>query len=294
MSAASTDYFIKVTPNFSTTVGAAGVASDSATTMPLVSVAGLPTDTAIELVFNRLDSSQAETNNFETVRGVISGSNLTSCVRGVEGTASGWPAGTVVEYLATADIQTRMVTGILVEHTQTGTHIPSLPLTTPKITTSINDSAGNEIIKTPATSSAVNETTITNAATGHNPIISATGGDSTIALGLAGKSAFLAATGIYAIGAAGTTETVSWENGDRQSMTLDENITITFADAVAGQTLTLYMLQDGSGTNTITFADTITWADATTPTWTTTASKMNIAVIFYSGSAYFGVGNKFA
>lgn len=59
-------------------------------------------------------------------------------------------------------------------------------LTTPAVVTSINDANGNEIIKTPATSSAVNEVTITNAATGNSPRIAASGGDSTAHLNLRG------------------------------------------------------------------------------------------------------------
>lgn len=101
----------------------------------------------------------------------------------------------------------------------------------------------------------------------------------------------------YAIGTAGATETVNWANGDRQTMTLDENITITFSNAVAGQTLTLYMLQDGSGTNTITWADTITWQDGITwgtSHYTTTANKWSVVVIYYTGSAYLGMVSKFA
>ena len=91
----------------------------------------------------------------------------------------------------------------------------------------------------------------------------------------------------------GATETVNWASGDLQAGTLDENVTLTFSNAVAGQRLTLFLLQDGTGTNTITFADTIVWQDATTPTWTITADKMNVMVIYYSGSAYFGMGGKF-
>lgn len=120
MAASASDYFIKVTPNFSTTIGGGGVAGAGTTTIPLTSVSNLPTDTAIELVINRVDSSGDETNNYETVRGVISGSNLTAVVRGVEGTAQAWAAGTVVEYLITADIQNRMATGTLLALEQTG------------------------------------------------------------------------------------------------------------------------------------------------------------------------------
>lgn len=60
-------------------------------------------------------------------------------------------------------------------------------LTTPKITTSINDANGNEVIKTPATTSAVNEITVTNSATGVYPQISATGDDANIGLRIVSK-----------------------------------------------------------------------------------------------------------
>lgn len=101
----------------------------------------------------------------------------------------------------------------------------------------------------------------------------------------------------YAMGTVGATETVNWANGDLQTATLDENLTITFSNAAAGQRLTLFLLQDGSGTNTITWADTITWQDGITwgtSYYTTTANKMNVVVIYYSGSAYFGMVGKFA
>lgn len=63
----------------------------------------------------------------------------------------------------------------------------SSTLTTPKIVTSINDANGNEVIKTPATSSAVNEITVTNAATGNAVSIAATGNDTNIGLVVSGK-----------------------------------------------------------------------------------------------------------
>lgn len=104
-------------------------------------------------------------------------------------------------------------------------------------------------------------------------------------------------TTAHAIGTAGATETVDWSNGDLQTMTLDENVEITFSNAAAGQRLTLFMLQDGTGTNTITWADTITWQDGITwgdTYYSKTADKMNVVVIYYSGTAYFGMVAKFA
>lgn len=144
----------------------------------------------------------------------------------------------------------------------------------------------------------VNYVQQTDAATGNAPVISATGGDDKIPLGLAGKAAFVKATGIYDCGTVGAAETVNWANGDRQLLTLDENLTITFSNATVGQTLTLYLLQDGSGTNTIAWADTIVWQDGITwgtSYYTTTANKWNTVVISCPATGvYLGNVSKYA
>lgn len=60
-------------------------------------------------------------------------------------------------------------------------------ITTPRITTSIDDTNGAELIKVTATASAVNEVTLANAATGNKPTITASGGDTNVTMKLAGK-----------------------------------------------------------------------------------------------------------
>lgn len=75
-------------------------------------------------------------------------------------------------------------------------------LTTPKIVTSINDANGNEVIKTPATTSAVNEITVTNAATGNSPSVSATGGDDNLDLLLVAKGTGVVKAGGVAVSTA--------------------------------------------------------------------------------------------
>ena len=60
-------------------------------------------------------------------------------------------------------------------------------LTSPKIGTSILDTNGNELALLTATSSAVNEFTIANAATGGGPTLSSTGGDSNIDINITPK-----------------------------------------------------------------------------------------------------------
>lgn len=58
---------------------------------------------------------------------------------------------------------------------------------TPNIGTSINDTNGAELLKLTAASSAVNELTLANAATGNKPTLSATGGDTNITTKLSAK-----------------------------------------------------------------------------------------------------------
>jgi len=72
--------------------------------------------------------------------------------------------------------------------TTTGTQtLTNKTLTSPKIGTSILDTNGNQLALLTATSSAVNEITLANAATGNNPTISATGDDSNIGISFATK-----------------------------------------------------------------------------------------------------------
>jgi hypothetical protein len=59
--------------------------------------------------------------------------------------------------------------------------------TSPKIITDISDTNGNEIFGITATASAVNELTVANAATGNNPVVSATGSDTNIGITLTPK-----------------------------------------------------------------------------------------------------------
>ena len=117
--------------------------------------------------------------------------------------------------------------------TATGT----ISLTSPKIVTQINDTNGNELLKVTATASAVNELTLANAATGGNPVLSATGGDTNIGITLTPKG-----TGgiVFPAGAVGTpsitttgdtntgiffpaADTIAFSEGGAESMRIDSS-----------------------------------------------------------------------
>lgn len=124
MSAAATDKFKKLSKRWVGQIGSGGVADGTTGTIPLASVTNLPTDTAVVAVVDRVDADGTATPNLEeTVIGVVSGSNLTSSVRGAEGTAQAHDAGAVVEILVTAKGYNDIIDGILVGHTQSGAHI---------------------------------------------------------------------------------------------------------------------------------------------------------------------------
>ena len=72
--------------------------------------------------------------------------------------------------------------------TTTGTQtLTNKTLTSPKIGTSILDTNGNELFKLTATSSAVNEITYNNAATGNKPTLTASGDDTNIGVSIQPK-----------------------------------------------------------------------------------------------------------
>ena len=160
--------------------------------------------------------------------------------------------------------------------------------------TSILDTNGNKIIETSATPSAVNQVKIKNAATDNNPSIEASGDDTYIPLLLKGKSASPRVGGVYDNGNLSGNVTIDCKKGTRQKGTLTGNVTITISNPSEGEALELFLLQDATGGRTISFSTTIIWQDNTTPTWTTTASKMNSIALRYVGSTWYGMGAKFA
>jgi len=121
--ASNTDKFKKASRRFTTAVGAGGISDDVVDGFILVSTSGLPTDTAIEVVIDRVDASGEFTpDKEEVIVGLVCGSNLVNCLRGVEGTAQAHSPGAVVEVRLTSNQWNDVMDGILTEHNQDGTH----------------------------------------------------------------------------------------------------------------------------------------------------------------------------
>ena len=107
---------------------------------------------------------------------------------GAAGTTITIPVGQTLDVLGTLDIDsgTLILPNDLVTLTGTQT-LTNKTLTSPKIGTNILDTNGLELLNLTATGSAVNELTLANAATGNNPVLSATGGDTNVGITLTPK-----------------------------------------------------------------------------------------------------------
>jgi hypothetical protein len=84
-----------------------------------------------------------------------------------------------------------------------------------------------------------------------------------------------------------TTYNISWSSTPIYNVTLTTSTTFTYTGAKAGQTLTFFLSQDGTGNRTVTWPTT-SWPSGTAPTLTTSTYKTDIISIFYDGAKYFG------
>ena len=87
--------------------------------------------------------------------------------------------------------------------------------------------------------------------------------------------------------------TISWNALTQPvaKVTLGANRTLGAASGgVAGQFVSLLIIQDGTGSRTVTFNAAYEFKDDTAPTLTTTAAKGDLFVFRYNGSKYLEVG----
>lgn len=191
----------------------------------------------------------------------------------------------------------------LTNKTLTSPIVNTPTLTGPKIADggSIQDENGNEQIKFSTTASAVNEITVKNAATGNAPDVQATGGDSNIDLKLTPKGTgkvvpqkqvnFGAFTAYFTEtdnGNSSTSDTIDWTLSNKQKSTLTGNCTFTFTAPPGPCSLVLKLVQDGTGSRTVTWPAAVHWSGASAPTLTTTANRVDIITFYYDGATYFG------
>lgn len=176
-------YFI---PQFrTTTLNKVGGMTDSETSG--IVLASIPSDLDITvpgiLAFSYANPIDTSTVEYITYTSIDGSNTLQGVTRGAEGYAAKEHAnGCTIAWVVSKshinevmDALTGVTTGVI--------------LSSPKILTAVYDTNGNELFKITATTSAVNELTVANAATGNDPVISSTGGDTDVGIKLTPKGA---------------------------------------------------------------------------------------------------------
>lgn len=256
-----------------------GAIGDSDTTFPLTSDTNFSAKSGEGMVI----VGEGTANKEYAYATGKSGSSLTVPLanRGLEGTsATGHTTAETVKGILTAGMWNDMVDALKNILDQTTGAFSALL-----------DANGNEVLKGGATSSAVNEVTITNAATGNPPIISATGGDTNIDLSLVGKGTGKVLQGaIYQTPqtytpADAATATLDLSTGNEHRITMPAgNITIAISNETNGQKFLVSILQDNGGSRTVTWFSTIRWAGGSAPTLTTTGNKRDVFGFIVTGT----------
>lgn len=168
----------------------------------------------------------------------------------------------------------------------------NLRTTSPRVITDISDTNGNELFKVTATASAVNEVTVTNAATGTNPSLKATGGDTDVGLLLQGKGAegVLIGNALWETEATLTdaaTISVDASLGNYFTVTLGGNRTLGSPTNVPisgfTQKITFRVKQDGTGSRTLAYNAVYRFSNTIpSPTLSTTASAIDYLHFVYN------------
>ena len=180
--------------------------------------------------------------------------------------------------------------------TLTDTHLNSTVSIRLPNATAIADDSGNEYIKFTKTASAVNEITITNSATGNSPDLSVTGGDTNIGLSITTKGTGLIKLndGAYYPEATLTDgATITWDVGSSPvaKVTLGGNRTLSApTNGATGQFVSLLVIQDGTGSRTLTWNSAYEFASDTAPTLTTTANLGDLFTFRYNGTKWLETG----
>jgi len=157
-----------------------------------------------------------------------------------------------------------------------------------------------ELIKFVETGSAVNEFTITNNATGSNPILSATGDDTNIGIDLTTKGTGFIKFNDAAYNPEATltdAATITWDAqaAPVAKVTLTDNRTMGApSNGAAGQFISLLVIQDAGGTNTLTWNAVYEFASDTAPTLTATGDLGDLFVFRYNGTKWLEVGRNLA
>ena len=88
------------------------------------------------------------------------------------------------------------------------------------------------------------------------------------------------------------TTTIDWKLGNKYKHTFGtQNETFIFTAPSNPCNILLVLIQDGTGSRTVTWPATVKWPGGSAPTLTTTGSGIDIVSFYWDGTNYFGVAS---
>lgn len=91
----------------------------------------------------------------------------------------------------------------------------------------------------------------------------------------------------YNNGDSGASKTIDWGNGNKQKITLTANSTLTFTNPSGPCNIVLKVVQDGTGSRTVTWDGDVKWSGGA-PTLSTGAGDIDILTFYFDGTNYYG------
>ncbi|PKM98937.1 MAG: hypothetical protein CVU79_01200 [Elusimicrobia bacterium HGW-Elusimicrobia-3] len=82
---------------------------------------------------------------------------------------------------------------------------------------------------------------------------------------------------------------MTWTNGNKQKVTLTGNVAFTFsAPAGKAASFLLRLVQDATGSRTVTWPAAVKWRGGVAPRQSTAANAIDIVSFYYNGTDYYG------
>ena len=89
-------------------------------------------------------------------------------------------------------------------------------------------------------------------------------------------------------GNSSTAVTIDWTLGNKALVTMTDNATLTFTAPSSACNVVLKVVQDATGSRTITWPAAAKWIGGVAPTLSTAASSVDIISFFFDGTNYYG------
>lgn len=85
-----------------------------------------------------------------------------------------------------------------------------------------------------------------------------------------------------------TDSTIDWSQGNEHKVTLGANITLAFSNGVTGGRYVLLLVQDSTGSRTVSWPGTVKWGNTGVSTLSTTGSTIDLFTFLFDGTNYLG------